>query len=215
MPTLEADSVDAIVTDPPYGMSYQSARRTATPKFEKIKNDDSVHWLEPFLKECWRVLKDNTHLYMFCNDYAISDFRRTAERVGFRAKRTLVWVKNNHTSGDLFGDYANKTEFIVYLQKGRRRLNGGRDCNVLLFNRESTLAHPTQKPVPIIEYLIGKSSDNGDTILDPFMGSGTTGVACMNTGRNFIGIELEPEYYEIADRRINAVQPLFAEVANA
>lgn len=196
-------SVDCIITDPPYGMKYQSARRIATPQFKKIENDNNIDWFPEFIKECYRVLKDNSHIYIFCNDYNISKFRDLQEEAGFKNKRTLVWVKNNHTSGDLLGDYANKTEFINYAQKGRRLLNGGRDTNVLNFNRVSKLEHPTQKPVDLNEYLIKKSTNENDIILDPFAGSGTTGVACKNINRNYILIEKEPEYIDIINKRLN------------
>ena len=196
-------SVDCIITDPPYGMKYQSAWRTATPQFKKIENDNNIDWFPEFIKECYRVLKDNSHIYIFCNDYNISKFRDLQEEAGFKNKRTLVWVKNNHTSGDLLGDYANKTEFINYAQKGRRLLNGGRDTNVLNFNRVSKLEHPTQKPIDLNEYLIKKSTNESDIILDPFAGSGTTGVACKNTNRNYILIEKEPEYIDIINKRLN------------
>ncbi len=99
------ESIDLIATDPPYGMDYQSSRRT--DKYEKIANDITLEWVKPFFAECYRVLKKNTHIYAFCNDYAISEFRNAMEEVGFTPKRTLVWVKNNHTSGDLEGDYGN------------------------------------------------------------------------------------------------------------
>lgn len=113
-----------------------------------------------------------------------------------------MWVKNNHTSGDLEGDYGNKTEFIIYAQKGRRELNGRRDTNVLNFDRVSDLKHPTQKPVSINEFLITKSSNKNDIILDPFIGSGTTAIAAINTVRQFIGIEQDAHYCEIARQRI-------------
>lgn len=202
MKDIPDKSVDCIITDPPYGMKYQSARRTATPQFKKIENDNNIDWFPEFIKECYRVLKDNSHIYIFCNDYNISKFRDLQEQAGFKNKRTLVWVKNNHTSGDLFGDYANKTEFINYAQKGRRLLNGGRDTNVLNFNRVSKLEHPTQKPIDLNEYLIKKSTNENDIILDPFAGSGTTGVACKNLNRNYILIEKEPEYIDIINKRL-------------
>lgn len=202
MKDIPDKSVDCIITDPPYGMNYQSSRRTATEKFKKIENDNNIDWFPEFIKECYRVLKDNSHIYIFCNDYNISKFRDLQESVGFKNKRTLVWVKNNHTSGDLLGDYANKTEFINYAQKGRRLLNGGRDTNVLNFSRVSKLEHPTQKPVDLNEYLIRKSTNENDTILDPFAGSGTTGVACKNLNRNYILIEISPEYIEIINKRL-------------
>ena len=202
MKDIPDKSIDMILTDPPYGMNYQSSRRTATKQFAKITNDTNIDWFPEFIKECYRILKDNSHIYIFCNDYNISKFRDLQEQAGFKNKRTLVWVKNNHTSGDLLGDYANKTEFINYAQKGRRLLNGGRDTNVLNFSRVSKLEHPTQKPVDLNEYLIKKSTNENDIILDPFAGSGTTGVACKNLNRNYILIEKEPEYIDIINKRL-------------
>jgi len=203
MKGMAENSVDLILTDPPYGMNYQSSRRT--DKHEKIDNDVSLEWVEPFLKEAYRVLKENTHIYIFCNDYAISDFRHILEKVGFTPKRTLVWIKNNHTSGDLEGDYANKTEFILYAHKGRRLLNGGRDTNVLFFNRVNTDEHPTKKPEDLCAYLIGKSSNENDVVLDPFMGAGTTCVSAKMLNRNYIGIELDEKYCKIAEDRIKSI----------
>ncbi len=206
MKQIPDKSVDLVLTDPPYGMNYQSARRTATPQFEKIENDVSLEWVKPFLKEVYRVLKDNTHIYLFCNDYAISDFRKELELVGFTPKRTLVWVKNNHTSGDLEGDYGNKTEFIIYAQKGRRALNGKRETNVLNAKRVPTMVHPTEKPIDLFAFLIRKSTEEADIVLDPFLGSGTTAVAAVELKRKFIGIELSPEYCKIAEERIKVAQ---------
>lgn len=194
--------IDLILTDPPYGMSYQSAWRTATPQFEKIEQDDDVDWFPEFIAEAYRVLKDDSHIYIFCNDYAISEFRKMMDKVGFIPKRTLVWVKNNHTSGDLEGDYGNKTEFVLYAQKGRKELNGKRETNVLMFDRVATLKHPTEKPVDLCQFLIQKSSSHGDIVLDPFAGSGTTCRAAMDLHRQFIGIELNPDYCKIAENRL-------------
>jgi len=194
--------VDLILTDPPYGMSYQSARRTATPQFAKIEQDNDTEWFEDFIKEAYRVLKDDTHIYIFCNDYAISDFRKLMEKVGFTPKRTLVWVKNNHTSGDLEGDYGNKTEFILYAQKGRRELIGKRETNVLEFDRVALLKHPTEKPLDLCQFLIQKSSNIGEIVLDPFLGSGTTARAAKDLQRNYIGIEIDKSYFEIAEARL-------------
>jgi site-specific DNA-methyltransferase (adenine-specific) len=208
MEGMGAGSVDLIVTDPPYGMDYQSSWRT--DKYEKIANDITLEWVKPFFAECFRVLKDNSHIYAFCNDYAISEFRNAMEEVGFTPKRTLVWVKNNHTSGDLEGDYGNKTEFLLYAQKGRRELNGTRDTNVLNYSRVASELHPTQKPTELISFLIVKSSNENDTILDPFMGSGTTLVACKHLNRNCVGIEISEKYCAIAQERLDSTPtPMF------
>jgi site-specific DNA-methyltransferase (adenine-specific) len=200
MTEIPNESVDLLLTDPPYGMNYRSSRRT--DKHKKIELDTSIDWFPKFIKEIFRVMKNNSHIYIFCNDYAISHFRDDIENIGFKNKRTLVWVKNNHTSGDLYGDYGNKTEFILYAHKGRRLLNGKRDTNVLNFNRVNTNLHPTAKPVNLCAYLINKSSVRNDLVVDCFMGSGTTGVACKQLGRRFIGIELDKHYCEIAQERI-------------
>lgn len=112
MKTFPDKSVDLVLTDPPYGMDYQSSRRI--DKYDKISGDKDISWFKPFANEIYRILKDNSHIYIFCNDYAISDFRKGLEDVGFTNKRTMVWVKNNHTSGDLEGDYGNKTEFLLF-----------------------------------------------------------------------------------------------------
>lgn len=202
MPLFADKSVDLVLTDPPYGMEYQSAWRIATPRFDKIANDDNLDWLPDFLYQCFRIQSNNSHIYLFCNDYCISDFKRQIKYVGYNPKRALVWVKNNHTSGDLFGDYGNKTEFIVFAHKGQRDLNGKRETNVLRYDRETDLLHPTQKPISINGFFILKSSNEYDLILDPFAGSGTTAVACINTKRRYILIEKEEKYCEIAKRRI-------------
>ena len=116
----------------------------------------------------------------------------------------MIWVKNNWTAGDLKGAYAKQTEFIIYAVKGRHILNGKRDSDVLHYNRVvgKNQLHQNQKPVDLLEYLIGKSSDENDTVLDCFMGSGSTGVACKNLNRNFIGIELDEEFYDMAVKRL-------------
>lgn len=200
MAKLPDSIIDCIVTDPPYGMDYQSSRRA--DRFDKIALDMDIEWFPNLAKEMYRLLKDNTHAYIFCNDYAISHFRQELENVGFTIKRTLVWLKNNHTSGDLEGDYGNKTEFILFAHKGRKELNGNRDTNVLIYPRVSDMAHPTQKPVELIQYLISKSSQKEDLILDPFMGSWTTARACKDLGRNFVGFEISEKYCKIGEERL-------------
>lgn len=197
---IPAESFDLCLTDPPYGMNYQSYWRTE--RYEKIENDISIEWFSGFAKDLFRVMKQNSHIYIFCNEYAISHFRDWLEEAGFTNKRTLVWVKNNHTSGDLEGDYGNKTEFILYAQKGRRELNGQRDTNVLNFSRIATDFHPTQKPIDLFAYLIEKSSNLNETVFDPFAGAGTTALAAKQLNRNYYVIEKEEKYCEIAKSRL-------------
>ena len=138
---------------------------------------------------------------MFCSFHHVDKFKQAIENK-FKVKNILTWVKNNTSMGDLKGDFAPKTEFIIFFHKGRKLINGKRDPNVLEFKKTRNELHPTQKPVDMTEYMIGKFSDEGDVILDPFMGSGTTGIACLNTNRRFIGMELEEDYFNIAKERI-------------
>ena len=91
---------------------------------------------------------------------------------------------------------------ILFATKGRRLLNGGRDPNILRFSRTGNKLHPTQKPEGLIEYLISKSSFESDTVYDPFIGSGTTAIAAMGSKRNYIGSEIDSNYYNIARKRI-------------
>lgn len=204
MKTIPDGSIDAIITDPPYGMSFQSNRRKVKDKFEKIKNDNNLDWLEDFIFECNRVLKDNTAVYIFCSWHYIDKFKIEFEK-HFNLKNIIVWNKNNHGSGDLKGAYAPKHEFILYGHKGRSIFREKRLPDVMDFPKINTnkLLHPTEKNIDMLELFIKNNSDENNTILDPFMGSGTTGVACKNLNRNFIGIELDEGYFNISKERIN------------
>ena len=216
MRAMEAGSVDAVVCDPPYGMGYQSNWRVATRQFDAIEQDAGfdIAWQTSWMTQAYRVLKADAHLYAFCSDHHLGAFRAAAVTAGFNVKRTLVWVKDAWTSGDLEGDYGHMTEFVMFAQKGRRPLNGGRTGNVLRAKRvpPGALEHPTQKPLGVLRPLIVKSTDPGELVLDPFAGSGSTGVACMEEGRRFLGIEQDPAYVGIARARM-AQDNLFGEAA--
>lgn len=105
--------------------------------------------------------------------------------------------------GDLKASYAPKYEMILYGNKGRRCLEGFRYADILKFSRTGNKFHPTQKPTDLLELMINNSSKEDDTIFDGFMGSGSTGVACVNTNRKFIGVELDKNYFEISEKRID------------
>ena len=199
-------SVDMILTDPPYGMDYKSNRRVVKDKFEKFENDKDLSWLDNFFKECHRTLKDDTSIYVFCSWHNIDKFKQSMERL-FKIKNIIVWVKNNHGSGDLKGAYAPKHEFIIYAHKGRSLFREKRVPDVFEFPKisSSKLLHPTEKNIDMLEVFIKNNTDEGNVILDPFMGSGTTGMACRNLNRDFIGMELDENYFEIAKNRIEFV----------
>lgn len=159
--------------------------------------------IHDFLEESYRVLKDDTAIYMFCSWHHIDFFKQEFEQF-FNLKNIIIWNKNNHGSGDLKGSYAPKYEMVLYGHKGRSLFRDKRIPDVIDCAKVSgsVSKHPTEKPVDLLEVFIKHNSDIGDVVLDPFMGSGSTGVAALSTNRNFIGIELDEGYFEIARNRI-------------
>ena len=206
MKDIPDGSVDMILTDPPYGMDFQSNFRKQ--KHKKIENDSDLTWLDIWCSELYRVSSNNSAHYVFCSFHNIEKFKTSLQKK-FKIKNVLIWEKNNTSMGDLKADFAPKYEMIIFLQKGRRFINGKRDPNILKFSRTGNKLHPTQKPVDLLQYLLEKFSDHNQNVFDPFMGSGSTGVACVNTGRNFIGIELDEEYFNIASERIKQSEETF------
>ena len=215
LPTLEPGSVDAVVTDPPYGMDYQSARRIDSERFSKIANDTGpfVWWAMPAAK----IVKDGGCVLCFCRWDDAEAFRLSLGWAGLTVKSQLVWDRGNHGMGDLSGAPAPRHDTVWFATQNGFTLPGRRPQSVLTHMRlcGDALTHPNEKPVPLMVELCGDYSPTTGTILDPFMGSGATGVACVKTGRRFIGIELEPKYFKIAKRRIKEELEanLFAETA--
>jgi DNA modification methylase len=220
MRLLADDSVDLVVTDPPYGIDFRSNHRKKSElkSINGISNDgtDNNDFLSDVIDEIKRVLKPNSHVYWFTRwDRAI--LQQPLLDKNFTVKNSIIWMKNNWSMGDLAGAYAGQYENIIFAQKGRRKLNevGGRKRHpdILQFNRVASnkLRHSHEKPEDLIEFLIRKSSDESDVVLDPFMGSGTTAVAAARLSRHYIGFETEPEYVRIANQRLEALTDTEAE----
>ena len=198
-------SIDLIVTDPPYLTGYKTGRRKNKDHdfCSEIANDDNYQLVKDYIKECYRILKDNTAMYMFCSPDRIDFFKQEIEKY-FKIKNLIIWVKNNWTSGDLTAQFGKQYEMIILANKGRKMFNSKRLSDVWYFDRVSgsKQLQQNEKPVSLIEQSILKHSDRNDLVFDGFAGSGTTGVACVNTNRNFILIELKKEYCAIAEKRI-------------
>ena len=198
MKKIQDRSIDLVLTDPPYGMSFESSHRKEQHK--KIENDDNLEWLPEWVYELKRVCKEDSHLYVFCSWHKVDVFKQEFEK-HFKVKNIIIWEKNNTGMGDLTGDYAPKYEMCLFINNGKP-LKGNRDSNIIKAKRTDNELHPTQKPVNLMEYLIEKSTDKGDMVLDCFSGSGTTAIACHNTGRNFIGYEIDYDYYNLSIKRL-------------
>lgn len=200
---LEDGSVDCVLTDPPYGINYVSNFRTVESEVVKaIANDGISEALKLWDETCKilvRKMKPDAHLYCFTSWKVYPQFATVTAHY-FKIKNCLIWEKNNWSMGDLDGNYAEQYEMIIFATNGNKKLNGGRDTNILHFDRvaNSSLLHSCEKPVDLLLYLIEKSTDTGDLVIDPFAGSGSALVAAKNTGRQYWGCELDEENHRIA-----------------
>ena len=205
MKGLQDNSIDLIVTDPPYLINYKTNYRiNKDHRFTKpILNDNNPQLIKDVIEQSYRVMKDNSAMYMFCSADKVDFFKQELEKK-FKIKNMIIWVKNNWTAGDLKGSYGRQYEIIFLVNKGRCVMNGKRITDIWKFDRVSgkTQLHQNQKPLELIKQCIEKHSQIGDLILDPFAGSGTTGVACKNLNRNYILIEKDEGYYNIIKERL-------------
>ena len=207
MRTMPDKSVDAVITDPPYGIGYQSARRTdIAERFDVIDGDNSVP--TEWLTDSFRIAKDVACLFCFCRWDTQQEFYTAISDAGWNIKSQVIWDRGVHGLGDLKAQYAPMHDNVWFAIKGDYQFKHKRPKSVLRVDRLSAgdLVHPTQKPTSLMKIINLDLTSEGDTILDPFMGSGTTGVACVLTGRNFIGIEIDPGYFKIAEQRIHDAQ---------
>ena len=182
---ISSDSIDLVITDPPYGMGFQSNHRKV--KHDGIIGDDTLPL--DAIKECIRVAKNAC--YVFCRWDNLKDMPKP--------RSVLVWVKNNWSMGDLEHEHGRQWEAICFYPKDGHEFVK-RIPDVIHCNRTGNDLHPTEKPMKLIRELI--KANKGDVVLDPFIGSGTTALACKQLGKDFIGIEIEPKYIDIANKRL-------------
>lgn len=212
---VPSESIDLIITDPPYGINYESSHQNTNRRlgegintgkhyFDKIHNDDvvPVEWLE----DAYRILKDGTAIYIFCHWQTYSYLLGEVSEY-FKVKNMIVLNKSNHGMGDLKGSYAPKHELLLFATKGRHTFQEGlprpKDVwDVPVKFSGARKYHPNEKPLSWFTNPIIYSSKEGDLILDPFMGSGSTGVAALSYGRHFVGVELDKKYFDIAQQRL-------------
>lgn len=211
MRAMPDNSVDLIATDPPYGVDYQSAARKGN-RLPKIANDKQpfIWWLH----DAARVLKDGGAMLCFCRWDTSRAFSDAIVWSGLKLRSEIVWDRCVHGMADVKTCAAPQHDTILFAAKGRHVFAGKRPKSVIREQRLSgdALTHPNEKPVGLMENIVAHYSKPGDTVLDCFMGSGTTGIACQNLGRDFIGIELDDKYFALASERISGA-PLLQGVA--
>jgi site-specific DNA-methyltransferase (adenine-specific) len=206
MKEIPDGSVDMILTDPPYSVitGGSNVNKKGAPKGILTNNKQLMKNIPNFncwLNQCYRVLKMQTHAYFMTNTKNLAFMMSAAEQAGFYIHNVLIWKKNNATPNKW---YMKNCEYIIFCSKGKAKfINNCGSKTVHEFNNPRNKIHPTEKPLELMKLYVLNSSGKGDIILDPFMGSGTTGVAAKNLNRSFIGIELDETYFNIAKERID------------
>jgi len=188
--TLPSDSVDLLITDPPYE-SLEKHRAIGTTTRLKVSAGSSNPWFTVFpnarfgelFGEVYRVLKRNSHFYLMCDQETAFIAKPIAETAGFKFWKPLIWDKCTIGMGY---HYRARYEFVLFFEKGKRKLNDLGIADVLTAPRVRG-GYPAEKPVALSETLILQSSSAGDVVADPFMGSGSVGVATLKLSRRFLG----------------------------
>ena len=200
-----SESIDLLVTDPAYE-SLEKHRAIGTTTRLKHSKSSSNDWFKVFpnarfaelFEEAFRVLKRNTHFYLLCDAETMFVAKPEAERAGFRFWKPLVWDKCTIGMGY---HYRARYEFILFFEKGKRRLNDLGIADVISVPRIRG-GYPAEKPPELSEVLIRQSSQPGELVADPFMGSGSVGLAAVSLGRRFLGNDLNPEAVRLAGHRL-------------
>lgn len=212
MQEIPDESIDLVVTDCPYHISHHgtscgggifSDLQNKHANSGKLFAHNDIAFSE-WLPDVYRVLKERTHCYIMVNAHNLKELQIEAEKVGFIFQNLLVWKKDNSTPNKF---YMNQLEFILMLRKGAAKyVNDMGITNCLscpnIIGKGAKGAHPTAKPVPLMELLIKQSSDAGDIVLDPFSGGGSTLIAAKRLERQYIGFEIDQEYYQMAQKRL-------------
>jgi len=205
---LPAESVDLLITDPAYE-SLEKHRAVGTTTRLKHSKASSNDWFNIFpnarfgelFAEIYRVLRTDTHFYLLCDAETMFVAKPEAEKAGFKFWKPLVWDKQTIGMGY---HYRARYEFILFFEKGKRRLNDLGIPDIIEVPRIRG-GYPAEKPVEVADVLIRQSSQAGELVADPFMGSGSVGVAAALLGRRFLGNDLNPEAVQIAARRLREV----------
>lgn len=211
MKLIDDNSIDLIVTDPPYrvtsrgsaGNSGGMLQKEITRKGQVFKHNDMQ--MADYIPELFRILKDGSHCYIMTNQVNLYEMLTVAKENNFHFIKSLIWDKGNKIMGQA---YMSQFEYILFFRKGKfKRINNCGTSDILSVPNKKTKVdgkniHDTEKPIELMKILIENSSVENDVILDPFMGSGTTAIACLNTNRDYLGFEIDEDYFKMANERI-------------
>lgn len=225
MKKIKSKSIDVIFADPPYflsngGKSISSGKIVCVDKGEwdkKENYENVINFTNLWLTECFRILKDESSIWVTGTAHNIFDVKQQMDKIGFKLINVIIWKKTDPPPLIYKNKFRFSYEFIIWADKGHGHIfdyekmyeygkNEMQDVWILpsvKMDEKKYGYHPTQKPECLLERIILCSSKKGQVILDPFMGSGTTGFVSKKLERNFIGIEKDVGFYKIALRRIN------------
>ncbi|MFH0938199.1 MAG: site-specific DNA-methyltransferase [Planctomycetota bacterium] len=206
-------SVDAVITDPPYNVSRENNFATME-RYNSYKGIDFGEWDKGFNQTDWIAraapkLKVDSNIVIFNSWQNLGLIAECLQANGINAKRPIVIKKRNPVPTNRDRMFVSSFEFGLWGARGKwtfHRMHKFEEAFLEANGGHGETEHPTEKYLPNIITLIATLTNEGDTILDPFMGSGTTGVACVKLNRNFIGMEINLDYFAIAQRRIADAQ---------
>jgi site-specific DNA-methyltransferase (adenine-specific) len=203
--TLPSESVDLLFTDPAYE-SLEKHRAIGTTTRLKVSQGSSNPWFGVFpnarfaelFEEVHRVLKRDTHFYLMCDQETAFIAKPIAEQAGFKFWKPIVWDKQSIGMGY---HYRARYEFVLFFEKGKRRLADLGIADVLSVPRIRG-GYPAEKPAALSQIFIGQSTVEGDLVVDPFMGSGSSGVAALTLGRRYAGNDVSDDSLKLARERL-------------
>ena len=210
---IQSNSVDLVLIDPPYEISRSSGftRGGDSSKYGNFEIDFG-EWdynfdvMEQVINECYRVLKQGGTLLCFYDLWKITTLKDYMDNAKFKQIRFIEWIKTNPVPVNSKLNYLTNAREIAIsgVKGGKPTFNSSYDNGIYNYpiNHEKGRFHPPQKPINLISDLVKKHSNEGDLVLDCFMGSGTTGVCCKQLNRSFIGVEIDDEYFLKASLRI-------------
>jgi DNA modification methylase len=226
LPKISNESIDLVITDPPYNISEgtvpiydtcykerghkESRKVQLNAEWDKFTDEEFLEIMYRFFDESYRILKPSGTLICFTSDRYLSYFRTYVRSLGMVYRQTCVWIKSNPVPQMRKVKFMHSTELFFFANKERGhdsfRWENGQRPNVFyhpIVAGRDRLDHPTQKPVWLFKELIKYFTREKDLVLDPFVGSGTTLEACRALNRNCIGIEISPEYIKLCKKRLN------------
>lgn len=212
MKAMAANSVDLIATDPPYRVisGGNNTKHKAGWKSSVLKENDGKIFkhnkikISDYMPELYRVLKPGRDCYIMTNNKNLLEFMAEATKAGFKFHNLLRWEKNTRNANRW---YMIDCEWTLYLYKPpARTINNPGSRQGFAADNPRNKRHPTEKPVKLFKHYIDNSTEPGWIVLDPFMGCGTTALAALRSGRQFIGIEIDDGYMEIAAQRVSKLR---------